>query len=289
MKNLKFFFIFYSFIWVFYSCDKIEGPYIENNIITDTIACPIPQFTVKTNFQKNVLLEEFTGFRCGYCPQGHRLLDSLSIIYGSKLISYSIHSGYYSEPKINTNYKIDFRTQSGLDIFDYFQIKDTPKAMIDRNSIKGSYAVNTNGWKENLDMELAKAPVLDIQIKADIDTVNHKLCSHIRVQCLQTFSQNLNLTVYLVEDNIKYWQTDYSADPQDIENYNHRDVLRASINGTWGEQLNQATVVKDQFFIKSYKFYYNNNWNYKNLKIIAFVTDKATKEVLQAEKFSLEK
>ena len=64
---------------VFYSCDHVKNPYPpEVNLELDTTLYPglwsdyenneWPTFSQNTNTNRNVLIEDFTGHKCVFCP-----------------------------------------------------------------------------------------------------------------------------------------------------------------------------------------------------------------------------
>ncbi|MFH1936897.1 MAG: Omp28-related outer membrane protein, partial [Bacteroidota bacterium] len=69
----------------------------------------------------------------------------------------------------------------------------------------------------------------------------------------------------------------------DIENYVFNDMLRAVLNGTYGEQLT-TSVDTVQIYSKSYLYTLHDNWVPEHLSLVAFVFNESTKEVIQVEK-----
>ena len=61
------------------------------------------QLPVDTTVQnRNVVLEEFTGLHCGYCPDGHSRANALVADNPGRVILVNIHSGGYAVPDTNT-------------------------------------------------------------------------------------------------------------------------------------------------------------------------------------------
>ena len=46
--------------------------------------------------KKNVVLEEFTGKTCGYCPDGHKRADEFSAANPGDVVLINIHAGRYA-------------------------------------------------------------------------------------------------------------------------------------------------------------------------------------------------
>ena len=62
---------------------------------------------------KNVLVEEFTGIHCGYCPQAHKIAAGLLKAQPEKVHVIAIHAGSFSVPHSD---EPDFRIKEGKEI-----------------------------------------------------------------------------------------------------------------------------------------------------------------------------
>jgi hypothetical protein len=259
---------------LFVSCDKLDAPYTEKNNTTVTS-------------EKHILLEEFTGFKCVNCPRGHRILDSLGKIYGANLVSYSIHAkGYFTNPDQSGNFTYDFRNADGNELDKKFQVSlpGLPEGMINRITYGNSKAVGPDNWGTHIEEALKTQPLLDIQLKSEYDIAFNDIYIRARVTALEDISKQINLSVYVIEDSIQAPQQDNSTV---ILDYYHRNVLRGSVNGTYGEKLNDDVIQKDDIITKTYDYTLNNIWNYKQIYIIAFAYYQDNNEIIQAQKLKL--
>ena len=69
------------------------------------------QLPVSTTAQnKKLILEEYTGYTCQYCPDGHKKADQLIAFYPGNAYVINYHVGGYSTPASGA---IDFRTAFG--------------------------------------------------------------------------------------------------------------------------------------------------------------------------------
>ena len=59
-------------------------------------------------YKRNVIIEEYTGVYCGYCPDGHKIANELAAEYQDRLFVLNIHAGGYANDA-----SIDFRTEDG--------------------------------------------------------------------------------------------------------------------------------------------------------------------------------
>ncbi len=266
-----------SLLIVLSSCDKIDHPYVKqsNNTNNDS-----------SKYVRHVLLEEFTASQCGYCPDAHKILETLQLRYTNQLISYSIHAGELAVP--SGDFVIDFRSQAGNDIDRLFKISSSlPGGMINRKIYNNVRAVDPEVWGEKIEDILDLPPKIDIQLFNNYDISGRNLTSSVFIHSLDTISASLMLCVYIVEDSIKALQESYTPSRHQIQNYVNRNVLRGSMNGTWGEDLKNKPLQKDQFITKNYQFTLSNDLNYQQVYTIAFVYNKITQEVIQCEKVKI--
>ena len=130
MKNLAFLF---GFILLMASCDKVDDPYPEGGPTNDpgdgsepfigtlVIDTMIDPGMASGLVIKNILLEDYTGFKCTNCPQAHDVADDLRATYGEQLIVMSLHvSESFAGPDPGTAFDIDLRTEDGEIYFPQF-------------------------------------------------------------------------------------------------------------------------------------------------------------------------
>lgn len=261
-------------------CDRITGPFVEIQQDIDTTWNPV--FMPRANPIKKILLEDFTGHQCGNCPRAHEEVQNLSNQYPEKLIVLSEHVGYFAEVHSSGKYTYDFRTTVGNEIDNEFgaSAAGLPKGMINRISYNNSKIHDKNLWNTLVSQELQKPVLADIQILYKWNSKKTKLDVAVQAKNIQlNTSENYKLFVYLVEDSIINWQKDYSKNPSDIPDYVHRHVLRASFNGTWGENV----VWSNQLFEKKYALNIPDGYQKDKLSVVAAIYETNSKEIIQVE------
>ena len=86
------------------ACDRISNPYpVQPCLELDTTLYPgnwseyvaneWPTFTQNTNTDRNVLIEDFTGHKCIYCPAAAELAHQLHEANPNRVFVASIHAG----------------------------------------------------------------------------------------------------------------------------------------------------------------------------------------------------
>jgi len=271
----------------FAACNKIDGPYVIKSENTDTVACPAPQFPEVTNHVKRVLLEDYTGHTCVNCPRAAVIAHDLKEDYGDQLVVMAVHAGGFAKAFTAGDFTYDFQTTAGTAWDTEFGISavGNPNGMINRRKINNTFVISPSAWSGAVAEMVAETPMLDIQVINEYAPGDDKLCTHVQTQFLQTIDKNLKLIVALTEDSIVAPQK--NNDPTvgvtpEIINYVHMHVLRGTITSTWGSSVAKAGISNPPSVIKSYRYQLTDNIVPKNCRVIAFVYDADTYEVLQA-------
>jgi hypothetical protein len=61
---------------------------------TGSMFAQLPVSTTPSN--KNIVLEEFTGIHCGYCPDGHTVANTIYNNNPGRVVLINIHSGSFA-------------------------------------------------------------------------------------------------------------------------------------------------------------------------------------------------
>lgn len=274
----------------FYGCDKIEGG--EGSQFDDLS---------NVNTGQKVLIEEFTGIKCGNCPEGADMIKKLLAKYPDQVVPVSIHLGFFASPLKKTasnpdSFTTDFRTVMGSKMDQYYKIDASggyPCSFISRVTRDGKMLMSKSSWSTEVVKSITKVPTYDISIENTYDEDSASFETKIGVKFLKSQNiDNVNLVVYLVEDSIMNWQTDYRKSPDHIR-YLQRHVFRYSLTGTdlgfLGLPLGSGEIVKSAIITRSFEGKIPNTLTTKqeslkkayNCYIVAFLVDKVSGAVLQ--------
>lgn len=206
-----------------------------------------------------VIVEDYTGTWCGYCPPVANAIYELKEVYDN-IISVGIHNN----DELTIDQESDLRSELGISGFPSARLNRTiswldPYQFSEVNSLlseENNVAISINSTLENVELGVG------LRIVSNVELVNHKL------------------VIYLVESNLIYDQANYFNYVEDsyfynlgnpIENYSHQDVLRKSITNISGNILEVIQPLTD------YKFNFNVELNpdfvVENLAIVAIVVD----------------
>ncbi len=97
--------------------------FIGITLVAQTIVSTSPE-------NKNVILEEFTGIHCGYCPQGHAIAQSIQDANPNDVFLINIHQGGYATPGTG---EPDFRTDFGDAIAGQSGLTGYPAGTVNRH------------------------------------------------------------------------------------------------------------------------------------------------------------
>ncbi len=273
-------------VLLFSSCDKVEAPYIENhNGGGDQNQCD-------STFKKKVLIEDFTAHYCVNCPRAARVLEDLKEnYYKCRLVALAVHAGNLAQPG-SSPFDLDLRTTEGTELDNYFGVSNSglPKGLVNRKEFNGSVKVGDGDWASAVNEILTNdsVPQFGIRLTYDVDTVNHKLSATAKTYVLQDLSGTYKICIALYENHIIGAQKDEEAETGEDLNYEFDHVLRAYVNGTWGDDLASGDLFKDQVIVKQVSDYsYSSDFVSKNLGLIVYIYDDNTKEIMQVEDYPL--
>ena len=193
--------------------------------------------TVPSIFTKKVLIEEFTGAWCGYCPDGAYRLETLIDNNDGKVIGVGLHRGDAMEIP-HTDYLETTYKSSGF-----------PSGMVDRVSYNGNVTLNRVYWEYITNIQLSDTAICGLAIKSEVNGRNATIEVHAGVST--NLSGDYRLSVYLIEDDVSgigygydqvnYYDTDSSSpfyglgDP--IDDYEHNHIVREVLSESRGEEL----------------------------------------------------
>ena len=232
----------------------ISNDWKDNSVSSEVIEQPI-----SGKFFKNVLIEDYTGTWCQYCP---RVLHGIEQVEAEGLNAYpvSIHrtSGSFSDP-YNFN---ALALEQLLDISGY------PSAKLNRRTQWSNSSSPTevkNQIKPNADLGIAlNSTVSGGTINLDVN-----------IKFVSNFS-DLKLVVYVLENGLIYNQvnaTSYFNGQNPIVNFEHDHVLRACltdlVNGDALIGTNAGAIVTKNFTVPVP----SNIANVSNMSFVAFVID----------------
>ena len=208
---------------------------------------------------RNVVLEEFTGIHCVFCPDGHRVGNEYANANPGDVLLINIHTGGYAEP--NTG-EPDFRTSFGSAIAGQSGLTGYPAGTINRHIFPGNEqgsgtAMSRSKWALTGNEVLAEASYLNIGATAVIDVATRMMTINVEVYYTGNSTETSNwLNVVVLQNNVEGPQTGGSTFYPEMVlpngNYLHQHMLKDMITGQWGEEITTTTTGSLHVFSADY-------------------------------------
>ena len=129
-----------------FTITKVNG---ERNNATINYAS-LPRVTVTKVPHRRVVVEEYTGMWCGYCPRGIALMENLAHKYSEDFIGIAVHTGRDYEPLKCTDYA-----------WKAAEYRNYPSLTMNRDLTLGSYTAQTE-----FETERSKGAYMDVEVSA---------------------------------------------------------------------------------------------------------------------------
>jgi hypothetical protein len=242
----------------------------------------LAQTIVSTSAQnKKVILEEFTGVNCVYCPQGHAIANTIKNANPSNVFLINIHVGGYSTP---TAGQPDFRTTFGTAIANQSTLTGYPAATVNRTQFSGlaqnggtGTAMNRNNWTTAANQTLAQSSYVNVATTASINVNTRQLTVFVEAYYTGNSPVSSNrLNVALLQNNTLGPQTGGNLG----SNYNHQHRLIHMLTGQWGETY--TTTTAGTLITRTYNYtipasYNANPAEMGEFEIVAYVAETTQK------------
>lgn len=246
-----------------------------------------PQFVSKEQQNRNVLIEEFTGRDCPYCPLGQVGVNEVTAQYPGRVFSVNIHakSGLspVSYPNLNTQYGYELTMamayESGL-----------PAAFANRAQSETFHPGSAMTGIET-DKQLSQAAEVNIAGQVRIDHETRVATIDVEAYYTSNSASDKNyLTILMLQDSILGSQkgaVEFNPDQMIGDKYVHMHTLRDIITDTWGDEI--APTIAGSLVTKTYKYQIPETVgepngvevDLDNIHFVAFVTEKKDGTVSQ--------
>lgn len=239
----------YAFMAV---CDGSES----NTVVIE--AEPVKE--IVSQFVKNVAVFEFTGAWCTFCPSGYSNMNfiiSRNDAYKETVHIMAFHSasGGKDELGIPETDKIMSDLKVGDDFPSFITELRTSGGLTDGNSFKASL---TEAFEDN-------PAHCAVALASEMTDGKMKVTARLHSE----LSSSYRIAVFVVEDNVKYYQKDGSMT---YDEYNHRHVVRKVVSSSYmGDRL--GDVPAEEVVSKDYEFEADASWTADNTFIYALAID----------------
>ena len=223
---------------------------------------------------KNVVLEEFTGISCPYCPDGHAIAQGIKDNNPGDVMLINIHTGGYATPQ---GPGTDFNTNFGAALATNANVSGYPTGSVNRDGP----AMSRSSWASATSTQLSQPSPVNVWSEAIIDMGTNTLTVNVEIYYTgsQTVTSN-KINVAVLQNNIEGPQSGgASYNPSAVlanGNYNHTHMLRHLITGQWGEDI--TNVSQGHYETRSYTWNIPSDINGvdvdpTNLEIVTFIAE----------------
>ena len=276
---------------VFAGCNKSEDEDDEEEGGTAALDVTVSQ----TPTTKTVLIEEFTGNRCGYCPIGHKYANEVKASLGNKCCVINYH--------IAGNLANAYCTEFGRTLNSNFNVEGgsygLPAAAFNRHDFSGTAKItkgiqtSTNTYTSWANQIASMNASANVAAAATINKSTRQLTVHVKVYYTADGVGTSNkLNIAIIQNNVMGTQSGASANPSQVvgSQYRHNEMFRDFVTGQWGEDISPVTAgtTIDKTYTytipESYTDPTNNNSEaavLENLEVVVFVSE-GNKEVVNA-------
>ena len=286
--------------FVFSSCNKVEEP-VEYDLLDKTIfpgtwddykANEWPSFDENLNTDRNLLIEDFTGHKCIYCPAAATLAEQLEEANHNRIFVAAIHTGPDGIGSFQETheglYEHAFYNNQGLEIGLFLgknkagsNFVANPWGSISRTAVNNQNTHNPNTWTSIVNNELAANNLkINLQGKVNYYPETKGFFLHTEIEKVSPIANEIAQVVYLIEDSIVKPQ----AFPGGLDsiNYVHHNVMRGCIDGkALGKTINESYQDPNGKYYLNYSYRIPSQYNPENMHLLIYVYDKVTREIYQ--------
>ncbi|MCR9171365.1 MAG: Omp28-related outer membrane protein [bacterium] len=288
------------------SCDKVENPYGPGisqgsyDLYPDGDSAHYaqnawPTFAPNTSDERNVLLEDYTGHKCTFCPAAATEAENIKAANAGRVVVMGIHAG----PNGTENLQMEDAFYFGV-FYNY--ISDALGQYFGVNWPGSNFAGNPYGAisrKDNGNGTPMEGPQTWANSVSDIISTNDNkvrlqamsnyypstkgLFLHTEVEVVdQTLTNELRIVAYLIEDEFVAPQLNNGI----VDTfYTHHDILRESLDGTvWGQPLDAEHLDANGKYYFNYIYEVPADYDNTSSHLVIFVRDAVTEEVYQVIK-----
>ena len=212
---------------------------VADSTADNTLSTTVNIFNSDVVGERTVLIEQFTGDQCGYCPIGHDRIEQALTMTGIRHQWVMHHAGFNIDDLSNDN---------SLEMTWFFNEPSTyaPAMMIDRTNTSRGYPGPVSGIPNVTLIPPVFDSIASLPCFATIEmgeVAFNETTREVSGTVSGSIGSNLDaangrLMVYVVEDSIMMPQTDYTLlGDNTVWFYRHNNVVRRSLTGSWGVPL----------------------------------------------------
>lgn len=217
---------------------------------------------------RTVVMEEFTGVNCGYCPQGHAIAQEIATSNpGTVLIN--VHAGSFATPRAG---QPDFRSTFGTALNNGFGVNSYPSGMVNRYNAGSGLVVGRGTWSGYADAIKELPSPVNVGLVSRYNEMTREVSVDVEVYYTSDAPEANNfLTVVFLESGVIGYQANYDLPSGSVPNYEHNHILRANLQqNTFGDTI--STTSAGTYVKYNYTYTVPAQYKIENSSVAAFVS-----------------
>jgi thiol-disulfide isomerase/thioredoxin len=237
---------------------------------------------------KKVVIEDYTGAWCGWCPEGTLILEQLEASFPDQMFAVANHYGD------------DLEIAEGTAIVDGLDVTGFPSGSVDRAIYSGTKVPLNRGYWSSRFQERRNAPAIASVSFSNLilDKNSNTFRGKVNVEFVSAPAAGVpvNVQVYVLEDSIKaegsLKQYNFSSQVEGgvspLPNWYHNHTLRKALGDAWGwTGVVPASPQVGTVYSKDFEYTLPSNFKLENIHFVAFASYNgstvAQKEILNAD------
>lgn len=209
-----------------------------------------PTMASMTKENRNAVLEDFTGVRCGYCPDGHQIAANLLLNYPEDMVVLGVNAGGYAAPAAGW---ANFTNSYGQALVDQSGVAGYPAGTMNRQLFPGKsqdkgtgLAMSRGYWEATAKEVMAEESNVNIGAKAVFDKAKSELSVTYEVYYTGDESANENrVNIALLQSGMVAKQSGGG------DNYVHKHVMRDFLTGPWGHEVPSEKTAEGKWYTET--------------------------------------
>ena len=229
---------------------------------------------------KTVLIKDFTGVRCVYCPGAAEYAHELQHRLGEdRVLILAVHAGAQAQP---IGKFPDFLTEEGA--LWYNNNESNPLFAVDRVSLTEGHTLGASQIDAPVAEALTEPQLFDIEINGAYDETTRHLKVENHFHAAGDGQGTYYATVCLVEDSIVGRQMfPVSVFPNGVDTaYVFRNVFRGTLNGADGELVTNGSFFVEDVFVQACSMVLDSTFNANQCYILTYLYDHQDGKIVQS-------
>lgn len=281
---------------IFISCDRIKKPYIpaastelEQSLYPDNWSnYPWPVFNANTNTNRNILLEDYTGHKCVYCPAAGVIAAQLETANPGRVFVASVHTSPGGTGPFQTTdatYTQDFTNpiviKYGETFANGFGFDANPKGTINRKEYGGIMFQGAGSWASLVNQAIAQNELkMNLQAAVNYYPSTRGLFLHTEIDTMNIHSSDITIVVSFIENSFIAKQKFPAGEVQD--EYHHHNIVRTNIdNQPFGRVILATDLKQNGKYYQNYSYKIPAQYDPANCHLLVYAMNKTTYEIYQ--------